>query len=207
MKIKLLSFFLCLLFLTGCGSVMTTRNAMLQIEKGMTKREVAALLGQPDYRRFDSDWEEWEYRKVYDVLIIRLEDDKVVGMDSFNTDELHKQQAPVYPLPPEAVYPPRPSSLDDPRFQALYNKVAKEPFKDDQLKVLAAGAVNKRFTCEQCIKLMSIYPFDDDRLKVFDIIFPHIVDGENYQTIIDSLDFISSQQKVEKKFERYRRER
>lgn len=205
MKTKLLLLIICMVTLVSCGIMKLSRDAMMEVEKGMHKTEVVNLLGQPDYRRFDKDWEEWEYRNAYTVLIIRMEDDRVVGMDSFNTDEL-KQQYPVYPLPPEAPYVQR-SSLDDPVFQTLYNRVVKEPFKDDQLKVLSAGVVNKRFTCEQCIKLMSIYTFDDDRLKVFDLVFPHIIDGENYQTIVDSLDFISSQQTVQKKFERYQRRR
>lgn len=90
-------------------------------------------------------------------------------------------------------------------FKELYNKVKAKPFKDDQLELLAVGAVNNFFTCNQCIRLMSIYTFDDDKLKVVELLAPHIVDRENYEDIIDSLSFLSSEEKVRKLFSGSRR--
>ena len=52
---------------------------------------------------------------------------------------------------------------------------------------------------------MSIYTFDDDKLKVLDIVAPRIADRENYEDIVDSLDFLSSQDKVRKMFAGSRR--
>lgn len=198
--------------LFSCGT--TSKTALMKIEKNMSKREVTNLLGSPDYRRFDKDMEEWEYIKqdplstTKTIIIINFENDKVIFLNSFNGTE--------YTEPPMAVYPPNagPGSIPIPpnarpgqaenryerEFQQLYDKVKKTPFKEDQLEVLRMGSKNKRFTCEQCIRLMSIYPFDDDRLDVLKIVAPRIVDGENYVEIINSLSFLSSQDKARKLF-------
>ena len=70
MKIKTLIALLLIggsLFFSSCGSYQTNRNAIQRIEKGMSKREITNLLGNPDYRRFDHEYEQWEFRKV-DIL-------------------------------------------------------------------------------------------------------------------------------------------
>lgn len=43
---------------------------------------------------------------------------------------------------------------------------------------------------------MSIYTFDDDKLKVLQILATRIADKENYDKIINSLDFLSSEDKA-----------
>ena len=40
------------------------------------------------------------------------------------------------------------------------------------------------------------YRFDDDKLEVLKIIAPNISDRENYDEIINALDFISSEEKA-----------
>lgn len=52
---------------------------------------------------------------------------------------------------------------------------------------------------------MSIYTFDDDKLEVLEIVAPRIVDSENYEDIIKSLSFISSEEKAEKILRRARK--
>lgn len=208
-------------FFSSCGTYKTTREAILKIENGMSKREITNLLGSPDYRRFDHEYEQWEFIKIdpiygQTVVLIDFVDGRVTNMDSFSGDA-----APT-PAPPVAVYPPNEPGYDRPRpphnnhvrpgriindsdFQQLYNKVKSKPFKDDQLELLAIGVANRYFSCQQSIKLMSIYTFDDDKLKVLDIVAPRIADPENYEDIVRSLSFLSSQDKVRKMFSGSRR--
>ena len=51
-------------------------------------------------------------------------------------------------------------------------------------------------SCKQCVRMMSIYRFDDDKLEVLKILAPNISDRENYDEIINALDFISSEEKA-----------
>lgn len=221
MKIKTLIAFLLIggsLFFSSCGSYKASRDAILKIEKGMSKREITNLLGNPDYRRFDHEYEQWEFIKVdplygtRTIILVDFLDDKVTNMDSFNGGDVTQT-----PAPPVAVYPPNDIEYDRPRppynnhmrpgriindrdFQQLYNTVKSKPFKDDQLELLVVGVADRYFSCQQCIRLMSIYTFDDDKLKVLDIVAPRIADPENYEDIVRSLSFLSSQDKVRKMF-------
>ena len=86
--------------------------------------------------------------------------------------------------------------MGDNDFQQLYNKVKQKPFKDDQLDILSLAAERRWFSGRQCVRLMSIYTFDDDKLKVLKILATRIVDRENYDEIINSLDFLSSENKA-----------
>ena len=120
----------------------------------MAKKEVVSLLGEPDFRRFDEQVEEWEYKKTNPltaettIIIVNFINERVSNMNSFDGDN--------YPVnPPVAIYPPgdidygkrpHPSRPDDHRrpsrainekdFQQLYNKIKQKPFKDDQLELL-----------------------------------------------------------------------
>lgn len=66
----------------------------------------------------------------------------------------------------------------------------------DQLDLLEAGIGNRGLSCKQCVRMMSIYRFDDDKLEVLKILAPNISDRENYDEIINALDFISSEEKA-----------
>ncbi|WP_291529868.1 DUF4476 domain-containing protein [Bacteroides sp. UBA939] len=192
--------------MSGCASLFVNKDIMMQIQKGMTQEEVSSILGKPDYRRFDHELEEWEFVKYVantsgpTTIIVGFIDGRVVSMDSFQR----------YLNPPVAVYPSAEvggGSISHPHvtigrgmnerdFQAFYRKVKSKPFKDDQLELIAIDMENKELTCSQCVRLMSIYTFDDEKLKVLDIVASQIADKENYDKIIDALSFISSQEKA-----------
>lgn len=183
--------------LTSCSSLFyDLRSDVLQnIQKGMSKQEVSKLLGEPQFRRFDRDFDEWEYSKCisgngYTTIIVSFEDGKVVGMDSFATyDNRPVQSVTVAPnevvvSPPHTIYT---KGMPEIEFQRFYDKVKSRPFKDDQFELMEIGA-NNRLNCNQCARLMSIYPFDDDKMQVLKIFAPRIADRENYEEILNALD-------------------
>ena len=53
----------------GCGILFTgaKKDLIGQIEKNMSQKEVLSLLGEPDYKRFAGEMEQWEYRDYYYV--------------------------------------------------------------------------------------------------------------------------------------------
>lgn len=78
------------LVLGSCGSLMDN-NILLSIHKGMTQEEVTKLLGRPDYRRFDEQGEQWEYRKGGGIghygttILIDFKNNLVSNLDSFES--------------------------------------------------------------------------------------------------------------------------
>ena len=89
--------------------------------------------------------------------------------------------------------------MNDRDFQYLYKAIKKKPFEKDQLELLKVGVLDNYFSCRQCAKIMSIYSFDKDKLKVLDIMASHIVDRENVHLILDSFRFESDRRKAASK--------
>ena len=78
-----------------------------------------------------------------------------------------------------------------------YNRVMKnEPFKDDRMKLLNAALAGSDFTSAQCLQLTKLYTFDDDRMEIMKIMYPRIVDKEAFFTVINTLTFSSSKEKM-----------
>lgn len=195
------------LALSGCGSINSGINYDMSIQPGMNRQQLLSLMGEPNYRRFYDNVEQLEFHKSrplqYDkVYIIELVDNKVINMDSFEDRPI------TTPVNPPTVCPPtypnnRPTTYPyDNRFEnqedfnKFYNTIKNIPFQDDQLEVLRKGVRNRVFTCDQCIKLMTIRNFDDEKLKFLEIIAPKIRDLENSEKIVNSLSFISSEKKA-----------
>ena len=177
---------------TSCSNLFydTTPDVLQRIQKGMSKQGITQILGSPQYRRFDQNIEEWEYTKVLPgssgrtSIIVSFEGDKVVAMDSFAAPQL-------------SVYVPNEVSVSSPTifvrgmrsadFQRFYNDVKARGFKDTQLEMMEELAVDNSLSCHQCARLMSLYTFDDDKMKVLRIFAPHIADKENYEEILQEL--------------------
>lgn len=182
--------------LTSCyGAFYELKADVLRnVQKGMTKHEVTALLGEPQFRRFDRDLDEWEYSKYvsgsgYTTIILSFEDNKVVAMDSFRSADCHSTPsvtvAPgeVVVTPPITIYV---KGMRASEFQRFYDRVKSRTFKDSMLEEMATGA-DYSLNCNQCARLMSLFNFDDEKMKVLRIFAPNIADRENYKEILDEL--------------------
>ena len=94
----------------------------------------------------------------------------------------------------------RPSHRDhimsDRDFQYLYKTIKKKHFEKDRLELLSVGVLDNHFSCRQCAKILSLYSFDKDKLKVLDIMARHIVDLDNARLILDSFRFESDRRKA-----------
>lgn len=195
-------------FISSCG--LTTGSTMMKVQRGMSQEEVSQLLGEPDFRRFDNGSEQWEYTNTpmfsatKSVVIIDFIDGKVTNMDSF---ERNITPPPVATCPPAetiVMVPPSRPHPSDPHapghramrpqdFENLYQKVKNETFKDDQMELLSVGIVNHYFTCRQTARLMSIFTWDDDKMKVLKMVSDRIVDRENGEEIVKTLDSLFKQ--------------
>ena len=90
------------------------------------------------------------------------------------------------------------SIMNDRDIQYLYKTIKKKHFEKDQLEILSIGVLDNYFSCRQCEKIMSLYSFDKDKLKVLDIMASHIADSENACLILDSFKFDSDRRKAAK---------
>ena len=90
----------------------------------------------------------------------------------------------------------RHSAMNEKDFLFLYKIIKKKSFDDDRMEILSVGVLDNYFTCQQCVRLMSLYKFDDDKLKVLRIMAGHIVDLENHHDILMRIDFDSNKQRA-----------
>lgn len=86
--------------------------------------------------------------------------------------------------------------MNDQLFQTFYKEMKNEPFKDDRMKLLNAALAGSDFTSAQCLQLTKLYTFDDDRMEIMKIMYPRIVDKEAFFTVINTLIFSSSKEKM-----------
>jgi hypothetical protein len=93
--------------------------------------------------------------------------------------------------------------MNDQLFQTFYKEMKNEPFKDDRMKLLNAALAGSDFTSAQCLQLTKLYTFDDDRMEIMKIMYPRIVDKEAFFTVINTLTFSSSKEKMKDFMIRY----
>ena len=87
-------------------------------------------------------------------------------------------------------------SLDDASFSKLYNKVKKASFDDNKFDLIEVASLGCYYSCAQVVRIMKIFPFDDEQLKALKMMAPHIVDLQNTGLIYKIFSFDSEKQKV-----------
>ena len=184
------------------------------VERGMTKQEVIAILGEPKLTSFDMYGDKWEYDKCnylfgdskY-ITVFFDRNGKVVQYDTRiiepNSQTSNVQQ-PQHPTPP--IYDGRcdPDGrmdygycLDDASFSKLYNKVKKASFDDNKFDLIEVASLGCYYSCTQVVRIMKIFPFDDEQLKALKMMAPHIVDLQNTGLIYKVFSFDSEKEKAE----------
>ena len=88
-------------------------------------------------------------------------------------------------------------SLDDASFSKLYNKVKKVSFDDNKFDLIEVASLGCYYSCAQVVRIMKIFPFDDEQLKALKMMAPHIVDLQNTGLIYKVFSFDSEKDKAE----------
>lgn len=182
------------------------------VERGMTKQEVIAILGEPKLTSFDMYGDKWEYAKYNNlfgdskyITVFFDRNGKVVQYDTRIIDpKTSNVQQPQHPTPP--IYDGRcdPDGrmdygycLDDAPFNILYNKVKKASFDDNKFDLIEVASLGCYYSCAQVVRIMKIFPFDDEQLKALKMMAPHIVDLQNTGLIYKVFSFDSEKDKAE----------
>ena len=182
------------------------------VERGMTKQEVIAILGEPKLTSFDMYGDKWEYAKYNNlfgdskyITVFFDRNGKVVQYDTRIIEPNSQTSNVQQPHPTPPLYDGRcdPDGrmdygycLDDASFSKLYNKVKKASFDDNKFDLIEVASLGCYYSCAQVVRIMKIFPFDDEQLKALKMMAPHIVDFQNTGLIYKIFSFDSEKQKV-----------
>ncbi|MFT4977699.1 MAG: hypothetical protein ACI8S6_003606 [Myxococcota bacterium] len=83
--------------------------------------------------------------------------------------------------------PPRVTSSDE--LGRIESAIARESFSDDRLAVLRSASEGRRFTSTQVRRLMDQFTFSDDKIAAAVLLFPKVVDQQNWYTVYSALTF------------------
>ena len=183
------------------------------VERGMTKQEVIAILGEPKLTSFDMYGDKWEYDKYNNlfgdskyITVFFDRNGKVVQYDTriIEPNNQTSNVQPQHPTPP--LYDGRcdPDGrmdygycLDDASFSKLYNKVKQASFNDNKFDLIEVASLGCYYSCAQVVRIMKIFPFDDEQLKALKMMAPQIVDLQNTGLIYKVFSFDSEKEKAE----------
>ena len=87
--------------------------------------------------------------------------------------------------------------LADASFNILYNKVKKASFDDNKFDLIEVASLGCYYSCAQVVRIMKVFPFDDEQLKALKMMAPHIVDLQNTGLIYKIFCFDSEKDKAE----------
>ena len=196
-----------------------SNNPVAYIERGMDQRQVQDLLGRPDNRRFSEDGtEEWEYRRSYGslegkiVLVTFSSSGRVIRLNTYNAEGYGRSRRD-YPSYPN--YPSYPSYPNYPRgggnypydngqsereneewFNDVLRTARRKTFEDERIAYIQDVARGYRFTTKQTIRLLQLFTWDDQKLKVLSPIAPRLRDPYNAYQIIDCFTFSDAKEQA-----------
>lgn len=180
------------------------------VERGMSKEEVVAILGEPKLTSFDAYGDKWEYIKTSNfitgeakyITVLFDRSGKVVQYDTKITEANNSKdchQRPVLPYG-DGSFPDAPANfvccIDDASFSKLYNKVENATFKDNKFEILEIASIGCFYSCAQTAYMMRIFSFGDEQLKALRMMAPRIVDPQNAAVIYNVLTFDSEKEEA-----------
>lgn len=183
------------------------------VERGMTKQEVIAILGEPKLTSFNIYGDKWEYAKSTNlfgdskyITVFFDRSGKVVEYNTriieTNSQQPNGQQPQQPSLPPyDGGYYPNGGMnydyyLDDASFSKLYNKIKKTSFDDNKFDLIEVASLGCYYSCAQVVRIMKIFSFDDSKIKVLSMMAPRIVDLQNATDIYRIFTFDCDKEKA-----------
>ncbi len=149
-SLKMIVLSIILLFAVQSCSVMSS-DPLLKIHQGQTREEVLTLLGDPHYRRFNQEQEEWEYRRHYsnsgEVAVITFVEGRVSKLDNYRVE-----------LPPRPV-------IERPVTKVIEREVHREPTVGDIIFGQVFPRRGSRRRCDRGHIETGRYPVSDKEFR------------------------------------------
>lgn len=109
---------------------------------------------------------------------------------------------PAYP-PPGPAYPPPAMPMPEGRFQQLLSQVRSLPFRDEKMARIKDYLMpDTYFTTAQLSQLMQTSPFGADRIRIAELLWPRVVDQQNFPDLVSLFTFESERQELRRKLGR-----
>lgn len=165
--------------------------------------QVRQMLGEPSYRRFNAHNEEWEYVRAYSQpnrIVITFTDQVVSSLNTYDVTPPPSERPIIVESevqrPPYPPYPPYGRVVDSRWFEEFYRRIQDKPFTSDKLRIITSAPESKLFSSGQCLRLMNLFTWGDEKLKVLRAVAPRLADHEYAYKIIDSFTFDSEKDKA-----------
>lgn len=97
------------------------------------------------------------------------------------------------PIPAEIA----PTAMSSGKFQNFLTSIKNENFGDDKLRIVKIAGKGQHFNIAQVKTVISQFKFDDDKIKVVELLYPKVVDRDNSHQLLDSFTFSSDKEEIE----------
>jgi hypothetical protein len=107
------------------------------------------------------------------------------------SDELARARSPQ----PQS---PAPMPLPAADFEKLLRGLKKEAFDDGKLRFVQNFAAKGPLSCQQAAALLKCFAFDEGRTKAVKVLYPRLVDPQNFNDVLDVFVFPNSKAEARK---------
>ena len=84
--------------------------------------------------------------------------------------------------------------------QAVFNQflatLKNAKWDSDREDLIKTAALTSKFTCQQCLSIMKLYSFDDDKQDFIEDVYPLIIDKENIIILLSGFEYEYSKDKL-----------
>ncbi len=150
-------------------------------QRGMTKEQVRQLLGEPYGKSLNEYGDFWEYDGVYDG-----ERGEMLVRDIIEFDRAGRV---MRKMSFEITAPQTVNVLTDEQFDTFCKMTKNASFASDKWNMINFACSLSSFTSKQCAQLMSIFTFDDEKLKVLNTLSGKLVDVLEAFSIYEQFTF------------------
>jgi hypothetical protein len=118
---------------------------------------------------------------------------RISRLDAALDEALFQMGRATRPAPPPVVVV---RTTSEPELLAILGAIQNEPFGDGKMAVMSSAISGRPFTASQAGRIMDAFTFDDDKVEAAAMLYPLVVDLQNWYTVYGHLTFSSSKDEL-----------
>jgi len=91
---------------------------------------------------------------------------------------------------------PKPKAISNEDFNRLSISMRNQAFDKDKYQFMENFVAGRHFTCDQASVLLRHFSFDADRIKAAVLLYPQLIDAENFNRALEAFTFETSRKSV-----------